>query len=121
MSKIVWKISKETGNKKAPDPINIKANEMAEVVFQPQQPFVVDSFKNCEGLGRIAIMEGATVVMLGKVTDAVADDGKPPEDPKAKKEEEKKPGAAPAKGGAAPAKPAAQPAAKPAAKPPAKK
>jgi len=124
MSKIVWKISKETGNKKAPDPTNIKANEMAEVVFQPQQPFVVDSFKNCEGLGRIAIMEGATVVMLGKVVDAVADDGKPPEDPKAKKEEEKKPGEKPAaaKGGAAPAKGApAQPAAKPAAKPPAKK
>jgi elongation factor 1-alpha len=83
MSKIVWKLSKETGNKKAPEPANIKANEMAEVVFQPQQPFVVDSFKNCEGLGRIAIMEGATVVMLGKVIDAVADDGKPPEDPKA--------------------------------------
>jgi len=26
----------------------------------------VDSFKNCEGLGRVAIMEGNTVVMLGK-------------------------------------------------------
>jgi len=116
MSKIVWKISKETANKKAPDPINIKANEMAEVVFQPQQPFVVDSFKNCEGLGRIAIMEGATVVMLGKVVDVVADDGKPAEDPKAAKT-----AAAPAKGGAAPAKGAAPAAAKPAAKPPAKK
>jgi len=126
MSKIVWKISKETGNKKAPDPSNIKANEMAEVVFQPQQPFVVDSFKNCEGLGRIAIMEGATVVMLGKVVECTADDGKPPEDPKASKKEEPKKeaaggGAAPAKGGAAPAKGGAQPAAKPAAKPPAKK
>jgi elongation factor 1-alpha len=113
MTKIAWKISKETGNKKAPDPTNIKANEMAEVVFQPQQPFVVDSFKNCEGLGRIAIMEGATVVMLGKVVDVVADDGKPPEDPKAA-------AAKGAKGGAPPAKGAA-PAAKPAAKPPAKK
>jgi elongation factor 1-alpha len=41
---------------------------MAEVVFEPQQPFVVDSFKNCEGLGRVAIMEGASVIMLGKVT-----------------------------------------------------
>jgi len=130
MSKINWKISKETGNKKAPEPTNIKANEMAEVVFQPMQPFVVDSFKNCEGLGRIAIMEGATVVMLGKVIEAIADDGKPPEDPKAKKEGAAAPakggaaGAAPAKGGAAaaPAKGgAAQPAAKPAAKPPAKK
>jgi elongation factor 1-alpha len=121
MSKIVWKLSKETGNKKAPDPTNIKANEMAEVVFQPQQPFVVDSFKNCEGLGRIAIMEGATVVMLGKVIDVVADDGKPPEDPKAAAAKGGA-GAAPAKGGAAPAKGGAAPAAKPAAaKPPAKK
>jgi elongation factor 1-alpha len=126
MSKINWKISKETANKKAPDPTGIKANEMAEVVFQPQQPFVVDSFKNCEGLGRIAIMEGATVVMLGKVIECVADDGKPPEDPKAKAAAGAAPakggaGAAPAKGGAgaAAAKPAA---AKPAAaKPPAKK
>jgi len=113
MSKITWKISKETGNKKAPDPTSIKANEMAEVVFQPQQPFVVDSFKNCEGLGRIAIMEGATVVMLGKVVEVIADDGKPPEE--AKKEAPAKGGAAPAKGGAAaPAKGAAPAGAKPA-------
>jgi len=104
---------------------------MAEVVFQPQQPFVVDSFKNCEGLGRIAIMEGATVVMLGKVIDAVADDGKPPEDPKAAKKEggpapakgtpqpagaKKEGGAAPAKGTPQPAGAAAKPAGQPAAK-----
>jgi len=115
MTKINWKVSKETGGKKAPEPANIKANEMAEVVFAPQQPFVVDSFKSCEGLGRIAIMEGATVVMLGKVVEVIFDDGKD---------------TAPAKGGAAPAKGAAAPAAKgaapakaaaPAAKAPAKK
>jgi len=115
MSKLNWKISKETGQKKAPDPTNIKANEMAEVVFQPQQPFVVDAFKTCEGLGRIAIMEGATVVMLGKVIEVVFDDGKTAEAPA---KEEKK-GAAPAKGGAAaPAK--AGGAAAPAAAAPAK-
>ena len=68
MTKINWKIGKETGGSKAEDPANLKAGEVAEVVFEPQQPFVVDSFKNCEGLGRIAIMEGNTVVMLGKVT-----------------------------------------------------
>jgi elongation factor 1-alpha len=107
MSKINWKVSKETGGKKAADPTNIKANEMAEVVFQPQQPFVVDTFKNCEGLGRIAIMEGATVVMLGKVVEVAWDEGKV--------EEKGKPadkGAA-AKGGAA--APAAKGAAAPAA------
>jgi len=68
MSKIHWKIGKETGNQKQESPQNLKANEMAEVEFEPQQAFVLDTFKNCEGLGRIAIMEGNSVVMLGKVT-----------------------------------------------------
>jgi len=67
ISDIVWKIGKETGGKKAPEPTFLKANEMGEVTFEPQQPFVADSFKACEGLGRVAIMEGATVVMLGKI------------------------------------------------------
>uniref|UniRef100_A0A6B2L2A8 Tr-type G domain-containing protein n=1 Tax=Arcella intermedia TaxID=1963864 RepID=A0A6B2L2A8_9EUKA len=115
MTKINWKVSKETGGKKAPEPANIKANEMAEVVFAPQQPFVVDSFKTCEGLGRIAIMEGATVVMLGKVVEVIFDDGKDAGPAKG--------GAAPAKGAAAaaPAKGAAPAKAAPAAKAPAKK
>jgi len=71
MTKLNWKIGKETGNAKLEDPVSLKANEMAEVNFAPQQPFVVDTFKNCEGLGRVAIMEGASVIMLGKVTVVV--------------------------------------------------
>jgi elongation factor 1-alpha len=67
MTKIDWKIGKETGGQKQEDAPLLKANEMAQVVFEPMQPFVVDTFKNCEGLGRIAIMEGNSVVMLGKV------------------------------------------------------
>jgi len=67
MTEIKWKVGKETGGKKVEKPAHLKANEMAELVFEPQQPFVVDTFQNCEGLGRIAIMEGASVVMLGKV------------------------------------------------------
>lgn len=66
MSKINWKIGKETGGTKMEDPVSVKANEMAEIVFEPQQPFVVDEFGNCEGLGRVAVMEGNGVVMLGK-------------------------------------------------------
>merc|ERR1712137_310410 len=66
IKEIFWKIGKETGGSKAPNPPHLKANEMAEVVFEPQQPFVVENFASCEGLGRIAIMEGASVVMLGK-------------------------------------------------------
>jgi len=71
ISKINWKIGKETGNAKAPNPPHLKANEMAEVVFEPQQPFVCEPFGVCEGMGRVAIMEGASVVMLGKVTEVV--------------------------------------------------
>jgi elongation factor 1-alpha len=67
LSEIVWKMGKETGNQKAEAPSAMKAGEMGSVKFQPQQAFVVDKFKSCEGLGRIAIMEGNTVVMLGKV------------------------------------------------------
>jgi elongation factor 1-alpha len=69
MSKIGWKIGKETGGTKAADPAHIKANEMGEVTFEPQTPFVCDTFKSCEGLGRVAIMEGNGVVMLGKVVN----------------------------------------------------
>jgi len=70
MSDIAWKVSKETGMQKAEAPQALKANDMAQVTFEPQQPFVVDTFKNCEGLGRVAIMEGNSVVMLGKVVKA---------------------------------------------------
>jgi elongation factor 1-alpha len=71
MTKLDWKVGKETGNQKLENPVSLKANEMAQAVFEPQQPFVVDTFKNCEGLGRVAIMEGASVIMLGKVTATV--------------------------------------------------
>merc|ERR1712028_133000 len=67
ISKIVWKMGKETGGKKMEEPHSLKSNEMAECSFQPQQPLVCDSFKNCEGLSRVAFMDGNGVVMLGKV------------------------------------------------------
>eukprot|EP00492_Amphilonche_elongata_P004498 TRINITY_DN487_c0_g1_i1.p1 TRINITY_DN487_c0_g1~~TRINITY_DN487_c0_g1_i1.p1 ORF type:complete len:224 (+),score=10.64 TRINITY_DN487_c0_g1_i1:99-770(+) len=40
-----FKVGKETGGKKMDNPHSLKSNEMAEVVFVPQQPLVVDSFK----------------------------------------------------------------------------
>merc|ERR1712216_557833 len=36
------------------------------------QTLVCDSFKNCEGLSRIAFLDGNTVMMLGKVVSTVA-------------------------------------------------
>jgi elongation factor 1-alpha len=81
----VFKVGKETGGKKMEAPHSLKSNEMAEVVFQPQQPLVVDSFKNCEGLSRIAFLDGNTAVMLGKVTQVIAKSDMPPEEKKKKK------------------------------------
>jgi len=72
MTEIVWKVGKETGGQKAEAPAYIKAGEMGACFFEPQQPFVVDAFKVCEGLGRVAIMEGNSVVMLGKATKTTA-------------------------------------------------
>jgi elongation factor 1-alpha len=72
LTEIVWKVGKETGGTKAEGPAYIKAGEMGAVFFEPQQPFVVDAFKVCEGLGRVAIMEGNSVVMLGKATKTTA-------------------------------------------------
>jgi len=66
-------------------PHSLKSNEMAEVVFRPQQPLVVDSFKNCEGLSRIAFLDGNTAVMLGKVTTVIKKSDMPPEETGKKK------------------------------------
>merc|ERR1712161_160609 len=84
-TKFNFKVGKETGGKKMDNPHPLKSNEMAEVVFVPQQPLVVDSFKNCEGLSRIAFLDGNTAVMLGKVTTVVAKSDMPAEEVKAKK------------------------------------
>ena len=80
-----FKVGKETGGKKMENPHSLKSNEMAEVVFVPQQPLVVDSFKNCEGLSRIAFLDGNTAVMLGKVTNLKYKKDMPPEETGKKK------------------------------------
>merc|ERR1711959_563014 len=65
--KINWKMGKETGGEKAEGATALKTNDAAEGIFEPQQPMVVDSFDKCEGLSRIAFMDGNSAVMLGKV------------------------------------------------------
>jgi elongation factor 1-alpha len=74
MTAIDWKMGKETGGKKMESPHSLKSNEVAQCVFAPQQPLIVDSFKNCEGLSRIAFLDGNTAVMLGKVMKTTAKD-----------------------------------------------
>merc|ERR1711881_834833 len=71
ISALKWKMGKETGGKKLEDPHSLKSNEMAQCAFQPQQPLVCDTFKNCEGLSRVAFMDGNGCVMLGKVVSCV--------------------------------------------------
>merc|ERR1712196_727687 len=85
VTKIVFKVGKETGGKKLEDPHSLKSNEMAQVEFTPQQPLVVDSFKNCEGLSRIAFLDGNTAVMLGKVVSTTSKSDMPPEETGKKK------------------------------------
>ena len=68
LTQLSWKMGKETGGKKAADPNSLKSNEVAEVVFEPLQPFVCEGFAACEGLSRIAFLDGNTAVMLGKIT-----------------------------------------------------
>ena len=48
IAKLKWKMGKEIGGKKRKDPHSLQSNEMAQCSFQPQQPHVCDSFKNCE-------------------------------------------------------------------------
>jgi elongation factor 1-alpha len=69
LESIKWKSGKETNNQKVENPVSLKANEMGEVVFVPQMPLVVDTFKNCEGLGRMACLDGNSVIMLGRITE----------------------------------------------------
>ena len=71
VSEIKWRMGKETNNQKVNNPPELKQNDSAEIVMEPQMPFIVDKFSNCEGLGRIAVMDGNSVVMLGKVVDTV--------------------------------------------------
>merc|ERR1719478_319234 len=56
--KINWGMGKATGGEKAEGVTALKTNDAAEGIFEPQQPMVVDSFDKCEGLSRIAFMDG---------------------------------------------------------------
>lgn len=67
LSEIKWRISKETGNAKQENPPYLKSNDVAECVFEPQQSFAVDTYTQCENLGRLCILEGNTVQMIGKI------------------------------------------------------
>jgi elongation factor 1-alpha len=78
LTKITWKTGKSTNKQKVENPSHLEQGDQAEVVFEPLQEIYIDKFSECPGLGRVAIMEGNSLVMLGKVTDVVrnTDDSK---------------------------------------------
>ena len=67
MNKIFWKIGKKTGNEKLEEPEFLERGESAEIEFSPQQPIYLESFDSCQGLGRIAVMDSNSLVMVGKI------------------------------------------------------
>jgi elongation factor 1-alpha len=83
--KLNWKMGKDTGGEKAEGPVELKTNDAAEAIFVPQQPLVVDTFENCDGLSRIAFMDGNSAVMLGKVVTVNSEDTWSTGDKKSKK------------------------------------
>jgi elongation factor 1-alpha len=69
MTKIFFKAGKKsTGGQKVENPEFVEKGDMCELEFKPSRPFVVDEFKSCEALSRVAMLEGAIVCMIGKVT-----------------------------------------------------
>lgn len=67
MTEIAWKTNKKLAGAQDPNPKFICRGDQAEVTFEPQQPMYLESFKDCPGLGRIAVMDSNNLVMLGKV------------------------------------------------------
>jgi len=68
MTKILWKSGKSTGGVKIENPLFIETGDQCEAVFTPKTAFCIDTYKNCKGLGRVAMMDSNSLVMLGMVT-----------------------------------------------------
>jgi elongation factor 1-alpha len=68
LTKIVWRSGKDTGGNQVNDPTSIPKNNMALCLFVPQKPFTCESFEGCEGLARLALMEGNGCIGLGRVS-----------------------------------------------------
>eukprot|EP00997_Jenningsia_sp_PLL12_P009438 NODE_640_length_1548_cov_291.448966_g527_i0.p1 GENE.NODE_640_length_1548_cov_291.448966_g527_i0~~NODE_640_length_1548_cov_291.448966_g527_i0.p1 ORF type:complete len:446 (-),score=17.81 NODE_640_length_1548_cov_291.448966_g527_i0:54-1391(-) len=69
MVKINWKMGKSTGKAKVSEGVQfVEANDQAEITFEPQMNIFVESFKTCQGLGRVAVMDSGSLVMLGMVS-----------------------------------------------------
>mmetsp|Transcript_31436 Transcript_31436/g.51046 ORF Transcript_31436/g.51046 Transcript_31436/m.51046 type:complete len:514 (+) Transcript_31436:25-1566(+) len=81
VAKILWKVTKasqkqmkskkDLDNFKENDAKFVQKGDLAEIEFEPQMPMVVQKLSDCEGLGRVAVLESNSLVMIGKVQDCV--------------------------------------------------
>ena len=69
MTQIVWKTGKKSGGQKVDNPAFLEAGESAEVIFEPKQGLYLESFNDCPGIGRIAVMDSNQLAMMGKVLE----------------------------------------------------
>jgi len=68
MKKIHYRVERIKGKPiKTDDPLFVKAHDQAEITFEPKMSLYLEDFKTCAGLGRIAVMDSNTLVMLGMV------------------------------------------------------
>lgn len=71
LNKIFWKQGKSTGKAKVENPPFLVAGDAAEVEFLIKMPLHVEAFKESAGLGRIAVLDSNTLIMLGKVLSVI--------------------------------------------------
>ena len=67
---------KTTHGAEIENPTEISYGDTAKIVFQPQKRMYVEPYKSCERLGRVAVMDGKRVVMVGMINSVVYADRK---------------------------------------------
>ena len=69
LTQALFSLDKQAKYQKVENPPFVERGESAEIEFVPKQPLYLDTFQNCPGLGRIAVMDSNQLVMLGKVLE----------------------------------------------------
>ena len=69
MTQIIWKSGKKSGGQKVDNPAFLEAGEAAEVIFEPKQGLYLETYEECPGIGRIAVMDSNQLAMMGKVLE----------------------------------------------------
>lgn len=69
---------KQMEDYKEQEPKFIQKGDLARITFEPskESPISVSGFDDCEGLGRVAILESNSLVMMGKIKSVVSEEVK---------------------------------------------